>query len=291
MNQYFYSLIRFVPDLERMEPFNVGIVLQGQGKLDFKLDPHVAKRKDVDTVIFRKWRSFLDDEIRGDPVPFLQPPKHSRGFLEHLSGLCDQTLVISKPLFLSERPEEPFDEVLQRLYDRLVTPLGQQKKDQAIRPTSTFKEFEDAKQFRKRGMKKHPYIEFSDAKRWNAYRQVLNGENLVIDKIEVANTVGQTADEIQKLSSGVGAFLDRFLNESYSSVPPRYFLIADELEDKFTEQTDEDYEAMKAERETVLQLVTGHGGRIISKPEEVQGLAEDIDRKLPTIEECQKKAG
>jgi Protein of unknown function (DUF3037) len=101
MNQYVYSLIRFVPDLERMEPFNVGIILQSPGRIDFRMSPHAAKRKDVNTAVIQKWRSFLEEEIRGEAVPFLQPPKQSPEFLRYLHGLCDQTVTISKPLFLS----------------------------------------------------------------------------------------------------------------------------------------------------------------------------------------------
>jgi hypothetical protein len=289
MNDFRYSLIRFVPDLERMEPFNVGIILQGQGKLDFRLSPHVAKRKDVDTVIFQKWRSFLEEEIRGEEVPYLQPPKLSREFLEYLARMCDQTMTISRPLYLSERPEEGFESVLQSLYDRLVAPPDQRRKEQSPRPTSTFRDLEEAKQFRKRGMKKHPYVSLPGEKqRWNAYRQVVNGQDIVVDKVEVNSVVGLTADEIQKLSSGVGRFLERFLHASHPVIPPRYVLIADELREKFTDQTDEDYQAMKDELQGVLDVVRSQGGEILRDPREVQEFAEEVDKKLPTLEELQK---
>ena len=42
------------------------------------------------------------------------------------------------------------------------------------------------------------------------YRQVINGENLVIDKVEVGDRIGLTADEIQKLSSGANLFFRGF---------------------------------------------------------------------------------
>jgi hypothetical protein len=170
----------------------------------------------------------------------------------------------------------------------MVAPPEQTRKEQVSRPTSTFRDLEEAKQFRKRGMKKHPYIELSDTKRWNAYRQVVNGENIVVDKVEVANIVGQTADEIQKLSSGVDAFLERFLQGGRRPIPPRYVLIADDLMEKFTDQSDEDYRAMKEELDRVLDLVSHRGGRVIRKSEEVQEFAEEVDRKLPSLVESQK---
>ena len=289
MNEYRYSLIRFVPDPERMEPFNVGIILQGQDKVDFKLSPHAAKRKDVNTAIFQRWRAFFDEEIRGEEVPFLQPPKHSREFLESLSRMGDQTVIISRPLYLSERPEDGFEGVLQRLYDRLVAPPDQTRKEPMPRPTSAFRDLEEAKQFRKRGMKKHPYIALpGERQRWNAFRQVVNGQDIVVDKVEVSNFVGLTADEIQKLSSGVDRFLERFLHAPNPPHPPRYILIADELREKFTEQTDEDYQAMKDELQGVLDVVRSQGGEILRDPRDVQILAEEIDRKLPTLADLQK---
>ena len=47
MNDLRYALIRFIPDAARMEPINFGVVLQGAGKIDFKLHPNFARRKDV----------------------------------------------------------------------------------------------------------------------------------------------------------------------------------------------------------------------------------------------------
>lgn len=289
MKEFRYSLIRFVPDPERMEPFNIGIILQGQGRLDFKLSPHAAKRKDVDTAIFQRWRSFLDEEIRGAEVPFLQPPKQSPEFLEFLSRAGDQTMIVSRPLYLSERPEESFEGVLQRLYDRLVAPPDQARREQTPRPTSTFRDMEESRQFRKRGMRKHPYITLpGERQRWNAFRQVVNGQDIVVDKVEVSNSVGLTADEIQKLSSGVGRFLEGFLRACNPAHPPRYVLIADQLREKFTEQTDEDYQAMKDELQGVLDVVHRHGGEILRAPDEVRDFAEEVDRKLPKLEELQK---
>ncbi len=129
MNEFYYALIRFIPDAERMEPFNVGVLLQGRGLLDFKLSVHAAKRKDVDTPTFQKWRAFLEDEVRGEPVPFFQPPKESISFFRHLASLCDGTITISNPFFLSERTEESFEDILQSLYDRLVAPIDQPRRD------------------------------------------------------------------------------------------------------------------------------------------------------------------
>ena len=288
MTEFRYALIRFIPDMERMEPINVGVILQGQGSIDFKLSPHTAKRTDVDTQVFQRWRAFLEEEIRGEAVPFLQPPKDSVQFLHYLSGLCEQTVLITKPLVLAAQPDESFGQVLESLYERLVAPVKPLKKHPE-RPTSQFREIEEEKQFRKRGMKKHPYLSMDGNRRWNAFRQVINGENIVIDKVEVGNLVGLTADEIQKLSSGGEEFLTWFLSDRPQSLPPRYFLIADELREKFTDQTDEDFQAMKEEYAKVLMAVNKRGGKILRKREDIVDFALELDQKMPQLEELKAK--
>jgi hypothetical protein len=65
-------------------------------------------------------------------------------------------------------------------------------------------------------------------------------------------------------------------------------LTGNDLMEKFTDQTDEDYRAMKEELDRVLDLVRHRGGRVIREPEEVQGFAEEVDRKLPSLVESQK---
>ena len=59
MNDLHYALIRFIPDMARMEPMNFGVVLQGAGKIDFKLNPNFARKKEVETPVFQKWRDFF----------------------------------------------------------------------------------------------------------------------------------------------------------------------------------------------------------------------------------------
>ena len=288
MNDLHYALIRFVPDMARMEPINFGVVLQGFGKIDFKLNPNFAIRKDVETPVFQQWRDFLVEEIRGEPMPLFQPRKDSVEFLTHLANLCEQTVSLSRPLFVSAKKDESFEDVLESLFTKLVLPPESPKSDHMPRPTSRFREIEYEKQFRRRGMRKHPYLTLPGDKRWNAYRQLLNGENIVIDKVEVRNDVGLTADEIQKLASGVEPFLDRFLESTAPAIPTRYYLLADDLKEKFTDQTDDDYHAMKDELDCVIKTVESRGGSVLRRAEEVVDLANLIDNKLPQMADAGK---
>ncbi len=287
MNDLHYALIRFVPDMARMEPINFGVVLQGFGKIDFKLNPNFARRKDVETPVFQQWRDFLVEEIRGEPMPLFQPQKHSVEFLTHLANLCEQTVSMSRPLFVSAKKDESFEDVLESLFTKLVLPPESPKPDHMPRPTSRFRGIEDEKQFLRRGMRKHPYLTHPGDKRWNAYRQLLNGENIVIDKVEVQNNVGLTADEIQKLASGVESFLDRFLVSSTPAIP-KYYLLADDLKEKFTDQSDGDYNAMKDELDCVIKTVESRGGLVLRRAEEVVDLANLIDNKLPQMADAGK---
>ena len=286
MNDLRYALIRFIPDMARMEPINFGVVLQGSGKIDFKLNPNFAKRKDVETAVYQQWRNFLAEEIRGEDMPLFQPRKDSVEFLTHLAMLCEQTVSMTRPLVISADKDESFEEILDSLFAKLVLPPESPKPEPLPRPTSRFREIEEDKQFRRRGMKKHPYLTLPGDKRWNAYRQLLNGENIVIDKIEVRNEVGLTADEIQKLASGVESFLERFLTGQQQ--PTRYYLLADDLKEKFTDQPDSDYQAMKDELEHVVHAVEDRGGIVLRRAEDVVEFTQQIDQKLPPVNDSGK---
>ena len=285
MNDLHYALIRFIPDAARMEPVNFGVVLQGCGRIDFKLNPNFARRKEVETPVYQQWHKFLEEEIRGEPMPPFQPRKDSVEFLTHLANLCEHTVSMSKPLFVAAQADESFQDVIESLFTKLVLPPDQlrPKPGSQSRPTSHFRRVESKKQFRRRGMKEHPYVPHSGDKRWNAYRQLLNGENIVIDKVEVGKQVGLTADEIQKLASGVEPFLARFLKSTSSEMPTCYYLLADEITEKFTDQTDDDFHAMQVELEHVVQAVRNGGGVVLQSVEAVESLTRMIDEKLPPL--------
>ena len=289
MNTFHYALIRFIPDAERMEPINIGVILQGGGQLDFKLSPHVAKRKDIETQVYQKWRKFLEEEISGPAVPLFQPSKDSPDFIRHLGNLCESTITITRPLVHVAYDENAFDTELKGIYDRLVAPPEQNKKS-PDRPTSFFRQFEEEKEFRRRGMKKHPYISIygrSELKHWNAFRQVSNGQDIVIDKIEVGNSVGLTADEIQKLSSGAEVFVSSYFRQpSNTGGSRRYCLITDQLVVKFTEQTEEDYEIMREELAKIKETVKKLGGEVLDKASDVKAFAEELDLHLPRPQEA-----
>jgi hypothetical protein len=283
MNVFNYALIRFIPDSERMEPINIGLLLQGQGEVDFKLSPHAAKRKEIDTQVFQQWRRFFEQEVRGPAVPLFQPPKGSSDFIRHLSNVCEGAVRITKPLVHMATTQASFQGVLEEMYERLVAPPELVRR-QPERPTSFFRQIEEEKDFRRRGMKKHPYIPSVGGQYWNAFRQVLNGQEIVIDKIEVGNSVGLTADEIQKIASGSEHFVKTFLgSRGDAGRLRRYCLIADKLTGRFSDQTDDDFDIMQEQLETAKDVVKRSGGEVLSTTDDITGFAEELDRKLPGL--------
>lgn len=80
-------------------------------------------------------------------------------------------------------------------------------------------------------------------------------------------------------------FLKAFLDTQRQTPPQRYCLIADELSDKFSDQADEDFQAMREEYDRVLMIVADYGGTLFRKKEEVVTFASDLDKKLPSLEE------
>ncbi len=68
---YLYQIIRYVPDLRRMEPQNIGVVVQGQFGVSCRIWTHfrpLGDKPDFDYGNFRKWREFFEAEINGPQI-------------------------------------------------------------------------------------------------------------------------------------------------------------------------------------------------------------------------------
>ena len=273
-----YVLIRYIRDRERMEPLNAGVILQGEGRLDLRLSPHLAKRADVETPVWRKWRKFFEDEVTGDAIPLFQPSRESQQFLRYLEGLCSGTVMLSAPLAVSVDDERDFATVLDSLYQRLVAPPEDAVSGPPNRPTAKFREIAERRKYLTRGMRKGAYITINNRALWMPYRQVENGELIAIDKVEVAKDPNRTGLEIEKLPL-VESRLPAFLSAG-GVRPTRYFLLVDELTDNFTDQTDHDFKAMRREMEDNAAKIAKVGGRVLRGLKEVQDLADEVDSKL-----------
>ncbi len=284
MQTYFYSLIRYVPVMERMEPINVGVILQGEGLVDVRLSPHAAKRKEIDTLVFGKWRQFFLEEIRGDPSPLFQPEKSTPQFLTYLGQLCEGPVILSRPLTLQIAAPRSFSDVLGDLYNRLVAPPETTSPTAARRPTGRFRQITEDRQFLRRGMQRHAHVTIDDRRLWMAYRQVANGQQIAIDKIEVNVEIGKTANEIERMPY-VLKNLPSFL-QAGNVRPTRYVLLADKMEHAFTDQRTDDFEAMREELESTVEKVKRAGGEVVRTVPEAERLTAELDQVLPRLEAC-----
>ncbi len=288
MKTYRYSLIRFVADPLRMEPVNVGVILQDDSRLDFQLNPNLARRGNVETNVFRLWKEFLDEEIRGRAMPLFQPKKTSATFFSHLHELCDGAIRVSEPLAYQIENKD-FDEVLRILYERLVAPPTSSEVAESGRPSGRFRQLMDQYDFLKRGMKRHSHLELADKRRWMPYRHVLNGEALAIDRVEVSNQIGQTANEIQALATPRRLLKD-FLNQSIENRHTQYVLLADQLETRFSDQSQGEFLLMQDDLERAIDEVRTAGGKVIRDANAAAELANELNRHLPPVNSSQASA-
>lgn len=275
MIDYRYVLVRFVPDPERMEPTNVGVILQGNGHVDVLFSPHAAKRKEIDTDIYNKWKAFFQTEIRGDAAPLFQPDRASPKFLQHLEALCGETVVLSRPLLLSAADSQRFSDVLKSLYRRLVAPCEAEPAGDATRPTGRFRQLAEEFRFVNRGMKRHEHIRVNGDRLWMAYRQVVKGETIALDKVEVGNQIGATSYEIERLPL-IADKLPSFVGEKRT-----HFLLVDQLEQPFTDQPVDEFEAMRDDLERCVERIEHAGGTVIRELNGVDTFADRLDACLP----------
>ena len=283
MTSYHYSLIRFVPDLDRVEPINVGLILQGGGRVDFKLYPHATKRKEIDTLVFNRWREFFKNEIAGDQLPLFQPDRGSVRFLEHLARLCSDTVVVARPLLWASTEVVEFDEVMNSLYRKLVGPPDVTSPTEAARPTGRFRQVADARSFIKRGLKRRSPIEKDGKRLWLPYRHASNGRVIAIDKVEVRNQLETTANEVERLPL-ILQHLAKFVDAKREEKPNEYYLVIDEMKAPFADQPESDFDALRDEFDQNVRRVEQAGGNVIRTVTDTESLANLLDETLPPLE-------
>jgi hypothetical protein len=276
MNEFLYALIRYISNPKRMEPQNVGVLLQGDGQIEFKLNPHASKRGDIDTQVFQKWKAFLHQEVNEAAMPLFQPARSDVEFLRYLSDLCDSTVVLSPPLQLVTG--KPFSEVLESLYDELVAP-PESNKAAARRPAGRFRQLSDERDFIRRGMKRRMHLTRGKDRFWMAYRQVENGTLLAIDKVEVNTRLDETANEIERLPN-IEHHLQRFLARRKGERPSRFVLLADQMERPFGAQSPEEFAAMREDLELAIADLQSKGAEIVRTVDATHSLANEIDAML-----------
>lgn len=151
---YLYQIIRYVRDLRRMEPQNIGVVVQGEFGLAFRLWNNfrpMGDRGDFDYANFRKWREFFEAEINGRQIKMFQPPRESAEFLDYLQSRCKGNYLLTRPLQV-EMQTENVEGVRDYLYETLVR-SPEEEAEPAEQPVRRFRE-----QLQARKLDRHPLL-------------------------------------------------------------------------------------------------------------------------------------
>ncbi|MBM4386350.1 MAG: hypothetical protein FJ088_01345 [Deltaproteobacteria bacterium] len=214
--RFYYQILRYIPDLNRMEPRNFGIVLQSSTETIYKINTRFAQRGFVDTEAFRKWKKFIDQEVSFDDTKQLQmfcPPKHTHDFLIHLQKLIQGNFNITKPLLTEFHYERNINDVLIELFNDLVMEKEDLDATEVTRPTGKFRAASEEKKFIRRGLKENAHVDFDSGEIWIGYRIYENGSQNIIEKVEFNRNLRRTAEEINALLRFVPIIPEDFLQE------------------------------------------------------------------------------
>ena len=108
-----------------------------------------------------------------------------------------------------------------------------------------------------------------------AYRQVVNGETIAVDKVEVGNRIGATSYEIERLPL-IADKLPKFVGAKRT-----HYLLVDQLEQPFTDQPNDEFEAMRDDLERCVKRIEKAGGTVIRELNDVATFADRLNACLP----------
>jgi len=282
-NRFYYQILRYIPDLQRMEPRNFGIVVQGTGQTKFRINTRFAMRGFVDTEAFRSWRQFLEKEIgdeQTEQLSLFRPAKDSPEFLDHLNQMIKGNFSLSRALVAEYRHDIGIEAVLQDLYDTLVMDREEQEAVMITRPTGKFRAASEDKQFVKRGLHKDEHVNLDEKTEWIGYRFFKNGRINLIEKVEFNREPRRTAGELNSLLRLIPTMPDSFLADGN-----KFHLIIDPHK-TFPNQKEEEVRKYLTDRERLGNMAVDKGIPVYDDPGNVQLLIDEIDGYLPHLKEA-----
>lgn len=271
-----YQLLRYIPDLSRMEPRNFGIVLQDDRRIQAKIYPYLASSGDVETKAFHAWKEFIEKEINNDDSEQLQlfrPAKSTKGFLEYLTTIIKGNFTISKPMVVQFNEEIDFDEVIDSLYKKLVVRKEERDSNSLYRPTGKFRQISLEKKFRERGLEEDKDVNVGLTREETVYRVHKNGNLFLVQKVEFNQFLHSTALELSNVLSFCRDVKKEFFKENEGHI------ILDQHK-KFGKQTEEDAVRFYKKREEIGNVALEKNMRVYDTPEKIDGLSNIIDRRL-----------
>jgi len=283
-NRFHYQILRYIPDLQRMEPRNFGIIVQGAGQTLYKINTRFAQKGFVDTEAFRQWKHFLVKEIddgQAEQLELFRPSKDTPEFLNHLGKLFKGNVNLSKPLAAEYRREVEIEAVLQDLFDTLVVDSEEQEAIMITRPTGKFRAESEEKQFVKRGLHKDEHIKIEErTEEWIGYRFYQNGRINLIEKVEFNREPRRTAMELNSLLHFI-----RTMPASFTARGNKIHLIIDPHK-TFPNQKEEEGIKYRLDRERLGNMSIDKGFPVYEKTSDAQLLVEEIDSHLPPLREA-----
>lgn len=120
-HRYRYQILRYIADLRRMEPQNIGVVVQSDFAVSCRFNAHFRAGSEFDSANFRAWREFFRTEIFATAAGIYQPERTKIEFLEFLRGRCRGNYSLTAPLDLV-MASAAIRDVEDHLFETLVKP-------------------------------------------------------------------------------------------------------------------------------------------------------------------------
>ena len=275
---YLYQIIRYVPDLRRMEPQNIGVLVQGQSGVTCRLWTRfrpLGDKPDFDYANFRKWREFFDAEINGPQIKMFQPPRESPEFLEYLQSRCKGNYILTRPLLVAMQAED-IDEVRDYLYETVVR-SPEEEPEPAEQPVRNFREQLQAKK-----LDKHPllhrdeYVTIrggdSELFRWHYDKNHGSNTTILIDTVQWLGRIRYTQFELEHVLNAANRLRS-------ARFPAEFIVVMDEVappSDLAKDATKRLYENYLKGKETLRGL----SDEVVSSVSESEVLAARIETDL-----------
>jgi len=226
---YLYQIIRYVPDLRRMEPQNIGVIVQGKDETKCRLWTHFRPSGDkpnFDFSNFRKWRNFFETEINGPQIKLFQPPRQSPKFLEYLQSRCKGNYILTRPLHLTMRTSD-IEEVTETLYQTLVKSPEEEPEPSEL-PVRSFREQLQEKRLDRNPLfRRDEYLNLPNGQtelfHWQYVKNHGSNQKILIDKVQWLGRIRLTQLELEHVLIAV-----KKVRENMSSA--RLIVIMDPLD-------------------------------------------------------------
>jgi hypothetical protein len=277
---FLYQIIRYVPDLRRMEPKNIGVIVQGESQLKHRMWRHFRPgddKPDFDYANFRKWRDFFDEEVNGQQIALFQPPRQSPEFLEYLQTRCRGNYIVTRPLHVAMQTQD-IDAVRDYLYERLVR--SPEETEPAEQPVQRFRaRLKEKKLDKNRFLRQDEYVDLpngdSELFHWQYERNHGSKDRVLIEPVQWLNKIRITQLELEHVLSAV-----RKVRAAY--LPARLIVVMDEVEspsERAKDATKRLYENYIEGRSKLQQ----ESDEVISTVDESESLVERIESDLEEL--------